>query len=130
MSGARVRTMLSVLVLTALAGTGVLACPGRAFAEQCVGVNGMELISMGGETMSGKMDSCQAQQLVDAYGNAKDASGLAGALGAKWWPVGVVSGVFFASAWNNQVKVKNAAAAGRGIELILIHGVIIRARPQ
>lgn len=90
----------------------------------------MELVSMDGATMSGKIDSCQTQQLVDAYGNAKDASGLAGALGAKWWPVGAVSGVFFASAWNNQVKVKNAAVAGRGIELILVHGVIIRARPQ
>ncbi|MGH8964557.1 MAG: hypothetical protein ACRDXB_04395, partial [Actinomycetes bacterium] len=77
-----------------------------------------------------RIDSCKAQELVDAFGQVKDAAGLSGALGAKWWPVGVAGGVLFAWAWHNQNMVKNAAAAGTGVEFVMAHGIVVTAEPQ
>jgi hypothetical protein len=77
-----------------------------------------------------RLDSCKAQELVDAYGNVKDASGLAGALGAQWWPVGTAGGVLVGWARHNQAQVKGAAAAGRGAEFLLVNGVVMQAHPQ
>mgnify|MGYP006954548309 CR=1 FL=1 len=43
----------------------------------------------GGQTEEIKVDSCKTQEMIDAYANVKDATGLAGLLGSKYWPVGV-----------------------------------------
>lgn len=113
-----------------MVGGASLIDPQVAFAQQCVGRTERVNLDYNDVSYAVKVDSCKAQQLVDAYGNVKDEAGLAGLLGARWWPVGVASGVFFAWAWNNQAQVKGAAAAGRGVEFIQAHGVIVEARPQ
>ncbi|MBD8020983.1 hypothetical protein [Brevibacterium gallinarum] len=77
-----------------------------------------------------KIDSCKASKLVDAYGNAKDASGLAGLLGAKWWPAGVVAGVFYGWAWKNQSAVKKCASKGTGIKFKEVGGVVTGCTAQ
>jgi hypothetical protein len=77
-----------------------------------------------------KIDSCKAEELMDAYGDVKDAAGLAALLGARWWPVGTASAVFYAWSWNNQALVREAARAGRGVEFVDANGVIRQARPE
>jgi hypothetical protein len=101
-----------------------------AFAQQCEGRTERVNLDYNDVTHAVKIDSCKAQQLVDAYGNVKDEAGLMGLLGARWWPIGAASGVLFGWAWNNQAKVKGAATAGRGVEFIESHGVVVTARPQ
>ncbi|MGQ0577125.1 MAG: hypothetical protein ACT4RN_23420 [Pseudonocardia sp.] len=116
----RIATVVALATTAAVFGAGpVSASPASlnpvgpiAFAQQCIGENGTESFQI--ELAYIKIDSCRAQELVDSYGNAKDAAGLTGALGAKWWPVGVASGAFFAWAWLNQSQIKSAAAADSG----------------
>lgn len=68
--------------------------------------------------------------MVDAYGQVKDAAGLGGLLGAKWWPAGVTGGIFFAWAWSNQNAIKNCAANGSGIQFEKINGFVSGCSPQ
>jgi hypothetical protein len=97
--GIAVRLTATVLASATMIGGASLINPQIAFAEQCVGRNERVAEDFSDVQYSVNIDSCRAQKLVDAYGDAKDASGLAGALGAKWWPVGTASGVIFAWAW-------------------------------
>lgn len=130
LSGVRIRILASVVISGVMFGGLSVAGPYVAFAEQCVGTNEREPLDNDGVSFSVKINSCKAQELVDAYGDAKDAAGLVGALGAKWWPVGIASGVFFGWSWQNQSQVKGAAAAGRGVEFLEVEGVIMQARAQ
>lgn len=128
--GAAARPCTAILAIAIVAGSASLLDPPAAFAEQCVGTTERINTDVMDVEHLVKLDSCKAQELVDAYGDAKDASGLVGALGARWWPVGVAGGVFFEWAWSNQAKVKRAAAAGRGVEFRDEHGIIQDAEPQ
>lgn len=124
------RFCVAILASTTLTAASSLIDPQLAFAQQCVGRTERISIDYVDVAYAVKVDSCKAQELVDAYGDVKDAAGLAGALGAKWWPIGTASGVFFAWAWNNQAQVRGAATAGRGVEFLELHGVVSQARPQ
>jgi hypothetical protein len=124
------RSCIAFLATVIVVGGASFIDPHPAFAQQCVGRNERVNLDYNDVGYSVKIDSCKAQELVDAYGDVKDAAGLAGALGAKWWPVGAASGVLFAWAWNNQAQVKGAAAAGRGVEFDMMHGVVMNAGPQ
>jgi hypothetical protein len=128
--GTAVRLCAAVLASAIMIGGATLIDPQLAFAQQCMGRNERVALDYSDVSYSIRMDSCKAQQLVDTYGDVKDAAGLTGALAAKWWPVGTVSGVFFGWAWNNQAQVRGAAAAGRGVEFLQLNGVIVQARPQ
>jgi hypothetical protein len=128
--GAAVRFCTAILASVILIGGASIIAPPPAFAQQCVGRTERVSIDYVDVAYAVKIDSCKAQELVDTYGDVKDAAGLAGALGAKWWPVGTASGILFAWAWNNQAKVKGAATAGRGVEFLELHGVVSQARPQ
>jgi hypothetical protein len=128
--GIEVRIVAIVLASGAMFGGASLVDPHPALAEQCVGSNGREAQDFSDVQYVTNIDSCKANELVDDYGRVKDASGLAGALGAKWWPVGTVTGAFFAWAWNNQEHIKGAAAAGRGVQFTQVNGIIMEASPQ
>jgi hypothetical protein len=125
-----VRFCTALLASMILIGGASFAAPPPAFAQQCIGRTERVSIDYVDVAYAVKIDSCKAQELVDSYGDVKDAAGLAGALGAKWWPVGTASGILFAWAWNNQAQVKRAATGGRGVEFLELHGVISQARPQ
>lgn len=125
-----VRLCAVVLASAITIGSASLINPRLAFAEQCVGSNEKIWWDNRDVEHTVKIDSCKANELVDAYGDVKDAAGLTGALGAKWWPVGVASGIFFEWAWSNQAEIKSAAAAGRGVEFDDEYGIVRRARPQ
>jgi hypothetical protein len=128
--GTAARLCAALLASAIMIGSASLIDPQLAFAQSCAGRNERVNIDYVDVARAVKIDSCKAQQLVDTYGDVKDAAGLAGALGAKWWPVGTASGVLFAWAWNNQAQVRGAAAAGRGVEFLELHGIITEARPQ
>jgi hypothetical protein len=107
-----------------------LANSNLAFAAGCVGVNDRVAQDVSDVGYTIKVDSCKATELVDAYGDVKDAAGLAGALGARWWPVGTAGGVLFGWAWHNQAAVKRAATAGRGVQFDMQNGIVHLAEPQ
>lgn len=118
------RLLASALTVLLLAGGGVLTSISSALAQQCVGVNERVPLDQMLVTYSVKVDSCKVEELVGAYGQVMNASGLAGLLGARWWPVGVGAGVFFGWAWDNQNRVRECAAAGSGIEFIETQGFV------
>jgi hypothetical protein len=128
--GVTARLCATFAAAVIMVGGVALISPQLAFAQECVGRTERVNLDYNDVILAVKINSCKAQQLVDAYGNVKDEAGLMGLLGARWWPVGAASGVLFAWAWNNQSKVKGAASAGRGVEFIEAHGVIVTARPQ
>jgi hypothetical protein len=128
--GTVARLCAAVLASVVMVGGASVIDPQLASAQECVGDNERVNLDYNDVSYLVKIDSCKAQELVDTYGDVKDAAGLAGALGAKWWPVGTASGVLFAWAWNNQAQVRGAAAAGRGVEFVMAHGVVVDARPQ
>lgn len=84
----------------------------------------------GAETWEVKVDSCKVGELIDGYGRVKDANGLAGLLGAKWWPVGAAAGLFFGWAWGNQEAVKSCAAPGTGIKFTEATGIVTACSAQ
>lgn len=128
--GIMLRVTTMTLATGLLFGGIALTDPHPAFAQACVGENERVAQDFSDVGYTIKIDSCHAAALVDSYGDVKDAAGLAGALGAKWWPVGVASGIFFAWAWNNQAEIKSAAAAGRGVQFDQQNGIIHLAEPQ
>lgn len=125
-----VRLRAAALASAIMIGGASFLAPQTAFAQQCVGDTEKVSLDFSDVHHLVKIDSCKAEELVDAYGNVKDEAGLVAMLGARWWPVGVASGVLFAWAWNNQAEVKRAAAAGRGVEFDETMGIVMNARPQ
>lgn len=79
------RLLASALAVLLLAGGGVLTSTSSALAQQCVGVNERVPLDQMLVTYSVKVDSCKVEELVGAYGQVMNASGLAGLLGARWW---------------------------------------------
>ena len=123
--------MATSLLATGLIGAGV-ASP--AFAEECKGENSSEITSVdamnGGQTEEIKVDSCKTQEMIDAYANVKDAAGLAGLLGSKYWPVGVSGGVLLGWAWANQNALKDCAKDGNGVTYTQINGIVTGCSSQ
>lgn len=105
-----------------------------AVAEECKGETKTEVVSVdfitGGQTNEVKLDSCKVQNMIDGYGQVKDAAGLAGLLGSGYWPVGVSGGIFFGWAWNNQEKLKECAQDGNGVTFTEINGIITGCSSQ
>lgn len=126
-------SVVTAACLIATAGVSVGTAQ-SASAASCKGSNSRDLVvadpRTGGQTWDVKVDSCKANQLVDAYGKAKDAAGLVGMLGAKWWPVGVTSGITFGWAWANQESVKSCASKGTGIKFKEVNGVVMSCSAQ
>jgi len=129
-NGTAGRLCTTALATAFMIGGASFIAPQTAAAQQCVGVNERLNTDVSDVHHLTKIDSCKAEELMDAYGDVKDAAGLAALLGAKWWPVGTASAVFFGWAWNNQAQVRGAARAGQGVEFVDANGVIMRARPQ
>lgn len=127
----KVATLLAGAVL---AGGGAVAAVAPPADAACKGKNERELVSLATqtdtETYSVKVDSCRASKMVNDFGNAKDAAGLAGMLGAKWWPAGAASGVFFGWAWNNQSEIKGCESKHTGIKFKEINGMITSCSAQ
>lgn len=115
-----------VAVVVAL-GVGVGASE-PAQAAPCKGNNTRSIVtfdySTGVTVEDIQIDSCKVKSLIAKYGVVKDATGLASALGAKFWPVGVASGVVFAWAWNNQAQLQGCSKKGTGVRLRQWAGII------
>ena len=125
-----VRLCAAALASAILVGGASFIAPQTAFAQECVGANERVALDFSDVHYLIKIDSCKAEELMDAYGDVKDAAGLAALLVARWWPVGTSSAIFYAWAWNNQAKVRDAARAGQGVEFDQAMGVVVNARPQ
>ena len=84
---AKSRIAAALVACVVATGAGVATGVQSVEASACKGSNSRKNIfadpHTGSEAWEVKIDSCKASKLVDAYGNAKDASGLAGLLGAK-----------------------------------------------
>lgn len=123
--------MATSILATGLIGAGA-ASP--AFAEECKGENSSKVTSVdfvtGGQTEEIKVDSCKTQEMIDAYANVKDGAGLAGLLGARYWPAGVSAGVLFGWAWANQSAVKDCAKGGNGVSYTQINGIVTGCSSQ
>lgn len=124
------RLLASALTVLLLAGGGILASTPSALAQECVGANDRVPLDQLLVSYSVKVDSCKVEELVGAYGQVMNAAGLAGLLGARWWPVGVGAGAFFGWAWENQNRVRECAAAGSGIEFLETQGFVTGCSPQ
>ncbi|GAA3663383.1 hypothetical protein [Microbacterium marinilacus] len=132
----QVRTLLAsaalavaVIAAPQAASAAETSTPQAATAAACNGVNKQEWVlypdpNTGADVQDIYIDSCKVDDLIAAYGNAKDAAGLAGALGAAWWPAGVASGVMFAWAWNNQSQLIGCGSADNGIRIRVATGII------
>lgn len=92
----------------ALLATGVAGISAAPAQAACSGENSRDAVSVdpmtGGEIHDVKVESCKAQQLIDGYGNVKGGAGLAGLLGAGWWPAGVTGGLFFG--WHGSTRLR------------------------
>jgi hypothetical protein len=117
----------SVIAVSLISG-GLLGLGVSSAQAACNGENSYKVVSSdpltGGQTAEVKVDSCKVQQLIDSYGQVKDAAGLAGLLGAGYWPVGVTGGLFYGWAWLNQGLIKDCANAGSGIKFREINGIV------
>lgn len=126
--------LTAMLLVAALAVFGLQAAGALPAEAACKGKNVRTLVqidySTGVTVYDVKIDSCKASQLVGKYGTVRDATGLAGALGSKWWPVGVASGVFYAWAWANQSKLKKCAKGGKGVNFREWAGIITSCSSQ
>lgn len=123
-----------LLLAVFLAMSGSAAVSASADAAACKGKTSHEIVSI--DYMTGStyevtyLNSCKARSLVNAYNNAQSAAGLAGALGSKWWPVGVVSGIVTGWAWHNGAKLKSCAAKGTGIKFNQGLGIVLGCSAQ
>ena len=122
------RRFAAAIVATALVSAILIGTPAAAFAGPCRGNNSRTLVtfdySTGVTVEDIRIDSCKVKTLISKYGVVKDAAGLAGLLGARFWPVGVTAGVFFGWAWNNQSQLIGCSRSGKGIRLRQWAGII------
>lgn len=93
-------------------------------AHECGGYSCAFDYSTGVTVEDIRIDSCKVKTLISKYGVVKDAAGLAGLLGARFWPVGVTAGVVFGWAWNNQSQLIGCSRSGKGIRLRQWAGII------
>lgn len=122
------RTVTAGAAALALTAGAAITIAAPAPAEECVGTNDRVQITY--DTAEVRMDSCQARDLVNAYGDVKDATGLATMFGAKWPQVSWLGGVFFAWAWNNEARIKECEVAHTGVTYSEINGIIVSCSPQ
>lgn len=132
------RVSAAVLFAAVVAGGAVLALPGEASAStgtvpapssgRCVGLS--EVKPLGVTLAEFRLNSCEADLLVESLDDLKDGGGLAGALGAKWWKVGAVGGGITALSWYDQAELEDCAAAKRGVAFRLAAGVVVGCTPQ
>lgn len=112
----------------ALAAGVVSTVPMAAQAEECVGESGRNQITY--DTAEVMMDSCQARDLVNAYGDVQDAIGLGGLIGAKYPAASWLAAPFYGWAWNNKAKVRDCEVAHTGVTYTEINGIITSCSPQ
>lgn len=118
--------VMSIAVSALAVGTvGLTTAPAQA---ACVGDNGRNQITW--DTAEVKMDSCVSRDLVNAYGDVKDATGLATMIGTKWSGVGYLSAPFFGWAWRNGSAVRGCEVDHTGITYTEINGIIVSCAPQ
>ncbi|MEU4014303.1 hypothetical protein AB0E56_03470 [Microbacterium sp. NPDC028030] len=102
--------------------------PTIAEAATCAGINSRTIVtfdySTGVAVEDIMIDSCKVKTLISKYGVVKDAAGLAGLLGAGFWPAGVTAGALFGWAWNNQSQLIGCSSGGRGVRLRQWAGLI------
>ena len=128
------KTAVATASILAFAGGVCAMAQPIAEAETCSGTTGRTVESVnpltGGETWNVKLDSCKTKELIDAYGDVKDATSLTGLLAAKKWQIGVAAGVVYGWAWKNQSAVKSCAAGGKAIQFKEVNGVITGCEAQ
>jgi len=122
------RRFAAAIVATALVSAILIGTPAAAVAGPCRGNNSRTLVtfdySTGVTVEDIRIDSCKVKTLISKYGVVKDAAGLAGLLGARFWPVGVTAGVVFGWAWNNQSQLIGCSRSGKGVRLRQWAGII------
>ena len=118
-----------LLFATLLAISGSASAAVSADAATCKGKTSHQIVSI--DYMTGStyevtyLNSCKARSLVNAYDNAQSAAGLVGALGSRWWPVGVVSEIVTGWAWHNGAKLKSCTAKGTRIKFSQGLGIVL-----
>lgn len=127
------KAIIAAVASTAVLSAGLIAGPASPSEAACKGSTSSKVVSTdenGGQTKQVKINSCKAKDLVKAYDSAKNASGLAGMLGAKWWPVGVAGGAFYGWAWANQSAVEKCSKSGKGIQFTEYAGTVMGCESQ
>src|SRR5699024_7484641 len=79
-------------VATAMVAIGAIAVAPDSAEAACAGSNARNQITV--DTAEVRMDSCVANDLVNGYGDAKDASALAALVGAKYPAVSFLAAPF------------------------------------
>lgn len=124
----RHRRVPAAVAAGTLVATLLVGIPAVADAAPCLGNNSRTLVtfdySTGVTVEDIRIDSCKVKTLISKYGVVKDAAGLAGLLGARFWPVGVTSGIVFGWAWNNQSQLIGCSRSGKGVRLRQWAGII------
>lgn len=115
-------------VASAMVAIGAIAVAPDSAEAACAGSNARNQITV--DTAEVRMDSCVANDLVNGYGDAKDASALAALVGAKYPAVSFLAAPFYAWAWANQSTVRNCAANNTGIVFTEVNGIIMSCSAQ
>jgi hypothetical protein len=124
----------AALIAVALAISQGVGIPQAAQAATCKGNNSRVLVTFdyttGVTVEDTSIDSCKVKTLIAKYGTVKDAAGLAGLLGARFWPVGATAGVLFAWAWNNQSQLIGCSKSGKGVRVRQWAGIVVGCYSQ
>src|SRR5699024_736836 len=107
---------------------GAIAVAPDSAEAACAGSNARNQITV--DTAEVRMDSCVANDLVNGYGDAKDASALAALVGAKYPVVSFLAEPFYAWSWVNQSTVRECSTNNSGIVFTEVKGIIMSCSAQ
>ncbi|MDK9644040.1 hypothetical protein FAM15346_001058 [Propionibacterium freudenreichii] len=112
-----------------VAGAAALE-PVAAHADGCIGNNSYFQTGVDPEAYMAELDSCGANELINALPGVQNAAGLAAMLGAKWAPVSPIAGALYGSAWWDVEKLRGCASAGTGIVFTQTSGIVVYCAAQ